>query len=78
MFDWWQRLWQKGEANQSLQNTEVVADRQLLQTINIPKHIAIIMDGNGRWAKRRGMPRTMGHKAGAERLRDIVREADAL
>lgn len=78
MFDWWQRLWQKDETDKLLQNTEVVADRQLLQTINIPKHIAIIMDGNGRWAKRRGMPRTMGHKAGAERLRDIVREADAL
>ena len=35
----------------------------------IPRHIAIIMDGNGRWAKKRGMPRTMGHKAGAEAFR---------
>ena len=35
----------------------------------IPSHIAIIMDGNGRWAKKRGMPRTMGHKAGAEAFR---------
>ena len=34
-----------------------------------PRHIAIIMDGNGRWAKKRGMPRTMGHKAGAEAFR---------
>ena len=32
----------------------------------IPCHIAIIMDGNGRWAKRRGLPRTAGHAAGAE------------
>ena len=32
---------------------------------HIPEHIAIIMDGNGRWAKRRGMPRTVGHSAGA-------------
>ena len=35
----------------------------------VPCHIAIIMDGNGRWAKKRGMPRTMGHKAGAEAFR---------
>ena len=34
-----------------------------------PRHIAIIMDGNGRWAKKRGMPRTMGHAAGAEAFR---------
>ena len=35
----------------------------------MPRHIAIIMDGNGRWAKKRGLPRTMGHKAGAEAFR---------
>lgn len=40
----------------------------------IPKHIAIIMDGNGRWAKRKGLPRTYGHKAGADTLRKIVTE----
>ena len=38
----------------------------------LPRHIAIIMDGNGRWAKSRGLPRTAGHKAGADRLRPIV------
>ncbi|NLC63054.1 MAG: isoprenyl transferase [Thermoanaerobacterales bacterium] len=38
----------------------------------IPKHIAIIMDGNGRWAKKRGLPRIAGHWVGAEALRDIV------
>ena len=38
----------------------------------IPKHVAIIMDGNGRWAKRRGMPRSMGHRAGADVLKQIV------
>jgi undecaprenyl diphosphate synthase len=38
----------------------------------IPHHIAIIMDGNGRWAQRRGMPRIAGHKAGVESVRDIV------
>ncbi len=37
-----------------------------------PRHIAIIMDGNGRWAKKRGLPRTAGHKAGAETFRAIA------
>ena len=38
----------------------------------VPRHIAIIMDGNGRWAKKRGLPRTAGHKAGAESFRRIA------
>ena len=38
----------------------------------LPRHIAIIMDGNGRWAKRRGLPRTAGHAAGAETFRTIA------
>lgn len=38
----------------------------------IPKHVAVIMDGNGRWAKARGMPRTQGHKKGAESLRTLL------
>ena len=42
----------------------------------IPQHIAVIMDGNGRWAKEQGKPRTYGHYAGAERLKEIVRIAD--
>lgn len=45
---------------------------------NIPKHIAIIMDGNGRWAKKKNLPRTMGHKAGIETMKKIVKEADKL
>lgn len=43
-----------------------------------PRHIAIIMDGNGRWAKARGMPRTFGHKAGVESLRKTVKAAGDL
>jgi len=39
---------------------------------HLPRHIAIIMDGNGRWAKRRGLPRTAGHAAGAENFRTIA------
>jgi undecaprenyl diphosphate synthase len=45
---------------------------------NIPQHIAIIMDGNGRWAKERNLPRTLGHKAGIETIRDIVSECSKL
>lgn len=43
-----------------------------------PKHIAIIMDGNGRWAQARGLPRTMGHKQGAEAVKRTVRAAAEL
>ncbi|MBC7254650.1 MAG: di-trans,poly-cis-decaprenylcistransferase [Chloroflexi bacterium] len=41
----------------------------------IPQHVGIIMDGNGRWAQARGLPRTAGHQAGVERLREILRAA---
>lgn len=38
----------------------------------LPKHVAIIMDGNGRWAKKRGLPRVAGHRAGADAVREVV------
>lgn len=41
----------------------------------IPKHVAIIMDGNGRWANQRGLPRTIGHTKGVEAVRETVRAA---
>ena len=44
----------------------------------LPRHIAIIMDGNGRWAQRRGRPRVFGHIRGAKRVREIVRAAGGL
>ncbi len=44
----------------------------------LPTHIAIIMDGNGRWAKKRGLPRTAGHKAGAEAFRTIANYAKSI
>ncbi|TCP30302.1 undecaprenyl diphosphate synthase [Scopulibacillus darangshiensis] len=46
--------------------------------LNIPKHIAIIMDGNGRWAKKRGLPRIAGHREGMKTVKKIVREADSI
>lgn len=44
----------------------------------LPTHVAIIMDGNGRWAKKRGLPRVMGHRAGMESVRVVVRKAREL
>src|SRR3989338_9986657 len=48
-------------------------DREILN--EIPKHVAIIMDGNGRWAKQRGMPRVLGHRAGVNALKRTVEGA---
>jgi undecaprenyl diphosphate synthase len=47
-------------------------------TGKMPRHVAIIMDGNGRWAKKRMLPRAMGHKRGVETVRNIVRAAGEL
>ena len=44
----------------------------------LPRHVAVIMDGNGRWAQKRGMPRSFGHKAGVEALREIIRHSSDL
>jgi undecaprenyl diphosphate synthase len=49
--------------------TDVVAE-----TAHLPRHVAIIMDGNGRWAKDRGLPRHAGHKAGVESVRSTVEQ----
>ena len=56
----------------------VDVDTAGLRADNIPRHIAILMDGNGRWAKAQGKVRTYGHKAGAETLKTIVRAANDL
>ncbi len=44
-----------------------------LQQNRLPQHVAVIMDGNGRWAKRRGKPRIMGHQKGVDALKDLLR-----
>ena len=46
--------------------------------LKIPKHVAFIMDGNGRWAQERGMSRTAGHRQGLQRVKEIIRGASAL
>ena len=48
------------------------------ELVNIPNHIAIIMDGNGRWATQRNLPRLAGHRAGTENLRRVIRAAGDL
>ena len=48
------------------------------ETSSVPQHVAIIMDGNGRWAQSRGRPRTFGHSKGVETVRDIVEVAGEL
>ncbi len=49
-----------------------------LDPTNIPKHVAIIMDGNGRWAAERGLPRIAGHREGVKNVNKIVRASNAL
>lgn len=59
--------------------TPALRGEKLLEAVkaeSVPLHIAIIMDGNGRWAKRRGLPRQFGHKAGVDTIRNVVRWAD--
>jgi undecaprenyl diphosphate synthase len=63
---------------QSKNKKGVIPEEIKLDYQKIPKHIAIIMDGNGRWAKERNLPRTMGHKAGVETIRPIVKECSRL
>ena len=49
-----------------------------LENLVIPRHVALILDGNGRWAKKRGLPRTAGHKQGCVAVEQIVEDAARL
>ena len=48
------------------------------ENLKIPAHVALILDGNGRWAKKRGLPRQLGHKKGCETVEQIVEDAARL
>lgn len=65
----WHRFWEKKEKSEK---------HSQIDENKLPRHIAIIMDGNGRWAQKRGLPRSVGHKAGVEALRDIVKACSNL
>ncbi|ADG82219.1 isoprenyl transferase [Thermincola potens] len=70
----WNKIFGKSRPNPA-------EEKELLAAIDmnkLPMHIAIIMDGNGRWAARRGLPRAAGHRAGVESLRDIVKTCSSL
>jgi len=69
-------VWKKWFSKKNDINNEKAYDS--LDKSRIPQHVAIIMDGNGRWAQKRGLPRTFGHRAGVESLRDIVKTASEI
>ena len=58
--------------------SEATAPPDIGAGASVPRHVAIIMDGNGRWAKARHLPRAMGHKAGVEAVRGVTRAARTL
>ncbi|HWQ42826.1 MAG TPA: isoprenyl transferase [Desulfosporosinus sp.] len=64
----WFKPWKRNKVNIE---DKVAMDR-------LPRHIAIIMDGNGRWAQKRALPRSMGHRAGVEALRKVVKTCSGL
>ncbi|MBB5337210.1 undecaprenyl diphosphate synthase family protein [Pectinatus brassicae] len=68
----WKKFFYKNE------NNEAKTVDTNLQPELLPQHVAIIMDGNGRWAKKRGLPRTAGHKKGVDVLHKIVKTASAI
>ncbi|MBN6185796.1 isoprenyl transferase [Aneurinibacillus sp. BA2021] len=71
MLDKLTRWMQKNEDNSLLDEYE-------LDPNNVPRHVAIIMDGNGRWAKKRALPRVAGHRAGMKTVKEITKAADEL
>jgi undecaprenyl diphosphate synthase len=56
-------------------SSQVRDDEQYPPLERVPRHVGIIMDGNGRWARARGLPRSAGHRAGTENLRRLLRAA---
>ncbi len=69
------QFWAKFNRNKDAEETEA----DLLGALhNLPRHLAIIMDGNGRWARKRGLPRSLGHRAGVEALRTAVKTCSNL
>ncbi len=69
------QFWAKFNRNKAAEETEA----DLLGALNnLPRHVAIIMDGNGRWARKRGLPRSLGHRAGVEALRTTVKTCSNL
>lgn len=71
-------MWKKIFSKKTNENDRIIIGdyASAIDPNRVPKHIAIIMDGNGRWAQQKGLLRSLGHKAGVETLKDIVKAAD--
>lgn len=69
------KIWKKAQANDSSNLRERIIN---IQEQSIPEHIAIIMDGNGRWAKKRALPRIAGHHEGMKVVRNITKVANKI
>jgi undecaprenyl diphosphate synthase len=69
------KFFKKNEDKKQLDNEQAI---NLMENENVPSHIAIIMDGNGRWAKQRSMPRVKGHHEGMNTVKSITRYANKL
>jgi undecaprenyl diphosphate synthase len=67
-----------GVATRDLRGLDEAELVELIRSRPLPRHVAIIMDGNGRWATRRGLPRVAGHREGVKATRAVVRAADQL
>lgn len=72
MYSFWKRLFRKAASPDVINRIKHVKDR------DVPRHIAIIMDGNGRWAKKRALPRVAGHHEGMKVVRKVTRLANEL
>ncbi|WP_026559320.1 isoprenyl transferase [Bacillus sp. J37] len=70
-------IFKKWRGSPDLSNKQIINQEELLKG-EIPKHIAIIMDGNGRWAKKRALPRIAGHHEGMKVVRRVTKQANAL
>ena len=68
----------KENKTKSYKSEEEIAEQYFNPDERIPKHIAVIMDGNGRWARERGLPRIAGHKKGAEVVKRLVRSCKGI
>lgn len=74
----WSNLFKSIFQKKNIYRNKQITKEQLIELLDrdkIPQHIAIIMDGNGRWAQERGLPRVAGHRAGVETIRSIVKIA---
>jgi undecaprenyl diphosphate synthase len=69
------RAWDRLRVSACECTARIAVTQTLIEAKNLPRHVAIIMDGNGRWAEQRGLPRSEGHRRGSDAVRRVVRAA---